>query len=168
MPVRAYRYVGPDEVRRSVEGAEPGRAVYSAYDVHDWVARSDEPVDQDGSLAATFVVTPDGVLRLAPRRTEHVACAAGGEVLTAGELFLLDGAVVEATNQSTGYCPEPESWDALENALKRLGVPHPDSFTSAFVFRRCEECRALNVVKEAWFVCDVCGSDLPLVWNCDS
>jgi hypothetical protein len=32
----------------------------------------------------TFVVTLDGYLRLAPRRSEHVDCAAGQDVLAAG------------------------------------------------------------------------------------
>jgi hypothetical protein len=57
----------------------------------------------------TFVVAPDGLPRLAPRRSEHVALAAGRDVLATGEMMFIheSGArrVLEATNQSTGYCP---------------------------------------------------------------
>jgi hypothetical protein len=50
-------------------------------------------------------------------------------------------------------------------ALGRLGVPHPGRFTTAVVFRRCETCGERNVVKDGWFVCGVCGSELPPQWN---
>jgi hypothetical protein len=33
------------------------------------------------------------------------------------------------------------------------------------VFRRCPRCAELNVVKEEFFVCVFCESDLPAVWN---
>ncbi|MDP1920732.1 MAG: hypothetical protein Q8L14_31105 [Myxococcales bacterium] len=36
---------------------------------------------------ATFVVSLSNVVLVAPRRSEHVACAGGLEVLAAGELF---------------------------------------------------------------------------------
>lgn len=115
------------------------------------------------------MIDPAGCLRLADRRSEHVACAGGGYVLSAGELFLRrDGEadeVIEASNQSTGYCPEPESWPAVAAALDRLGVVHPGRFTTAVTFRRCERCAQRNLVKDGWFVCGVCGADLPAAWN---
>jgi hypothetical protein len=73
--------------------------------------------------------------------------------------------LAEATNQSTGFCPEPESWPAVAAALDRIGIPHPGRFTQEVVFRRCPACGQRNIVKEAWFACDVCGANLPLVWN---
>jgi hypothetical protein len=33
------------------------------------------------------------------------------------------------------------------------------------MFRRCEKCGERNVVKEGWFVCGVCRTDLPAKWN---
>ena len=72
------------------------------------------------------------------------------------------------TNQSTGYCPEPESWIAVEIALKHIGVKFPDGFTTEFLFRRCESCGQINIVKENWFVCSVCDAELPPQWNFDS
>jgi hypothetical protein len=119
----------------------------------------------------TFVVGPDGLLRLAPRRSEHAACAGGGDVLDAGEIgFRRTGhgwEVSEVSNQSTGYCPDPDSWPAVAAALDRAGVVRPDGFTHALVFRRCERCRENNVVREGVFVCVFCDAGLPHVWNVD-
>jgi len=88
-------------------------------------------------------------------------------VLAPGELFVCGAEVVEITNQSTAYCPEPSSWRAVARVLDRIGVVHPGGFTPAFEFRRCAQCWTLNVVKDEWFVCDVCAADLPSGWNCD-
>jgi hypothetical protein len=75
----------------------------------------------------TFVVSLDGQLRLAPRRSEHVDCAAGQPVLAAGEvLFSQDWAgwsVIEISNQSAGYCPDPDSWPGQDAGPPRPGAP---------------------------------------------
>ena len=42
----------------------------------------------------TFVIGVDGVLRVADRRSEHVACAGGGDVLSAGELTAIRAAAL--------------------------------------------------------------------------
>jgi hypothetical protein len=73
--------------------------------------------------------------------------------------------VEEISNQSTGFCPEPESWPVVAAALDTLGVRHPGRFTLAVVFRRCPACGERNVVKDGWFACGVCGADLPAEWN---
>src|SRR5258706_11327733 len=61
----------------------------------------------------TFVVALDGLLRLAPRRSEHVTLAGGRDVLAAGEITFVSAEkgwrVAEGTNQSTGYCPDPDN-----------------------------------------------------------
>ena len=31
--------------------------------------------------------------------------------------------------------------------------------------RHCEGCGERNVVRDGWFVCGVCGADLPAEWN---
>ncbi len=120
-------------------------------------------------IAATFVVDDQCMLLVADRRSEHVACAGGRPVLSAGEMFfrLANSGVevVEVTNQSTGFCPEPESWPAAAFALERADLPHPAGFTQAFVFRRCPVCKERNVVKDGWFFCSLCGTDLPADWN---
>ncbi len=117
----------------------------------------------------TFIIDVEGWLWIADRHSEHYACAAGGDVLSAGEMTfeLQTGTIsaVEITNQSLGYCPEPESWPSVENALNRAGISHPGGFTTAFIFRRCESCGAKNLVKDDWYCCALCGSELPRHWN---
>ncbi len=66
---------------------------------------------------------------------------------------------------STGYCPEPESWPAVAAALDKAGIRHPNKFTRAFLFRRCENCKQTNIVKEDNFTCAVCGTELNKEWN---
>ena len=155
--VRLYDYVGPREVLQAVRSQPPGRAVTCG----DEITHADEPF--------TFVVDATGVLRLAARRSEHVACAGGRPVLSAGEITFEHGragwAVTAVTNQSTGYCPEPESWPAVARVLDRLGVPHPGCFTSEFTFRRCPGCGERNVVREDDFTCAICDAELPAQWN---
>ena len=91
-------------------------------------------------------------------------------MLSAGEIELaLERApfVVGVSNQSTGYCPEPESWSAVAAALDRAGIAHPGSFTEAIVFRKCTRCQQRNVVKDDDFTCAMCGAALPRTWNFD-
>ncbi|MFD7462481.1 MULTISPECIES: hypothetical protein [unclassified Streptomyces] len=165
-PGRRYGYVGPPHLLRTVRPGTAGHAVHAAADLDACAA------ERGGAELAepfTFVVTPDGLLRLAPRRSEHVACAGGGDVLAAGEIAFRRVAgrwtVTEVSNQSTGYCPDPGSWPAVAAALDRAGVGRPGRFTHELVFRRCPECRELNVVRENQFVCVFCDGDLPPLWN---
>jgi hypothetical protein len=117
----------------------------------------------------TFVIDLEGILRLAPRRSEHVACAGGRPVLSAGEITLEQGPdgweVTSVTNQSTGYCPEGSSWPAVSRALDRIGVPHPGRFTDEFTFRRCPRCGERNLVRDGDFTCALCDAGLPASWN---
>jgi hypothetical protein len=147
----AYRYVGPDEIRR--------RALHSA--AAD-IARADDVAAWMVAEPVTFVVT----LRVAPRRSEHVACARGEDVLAAGEMSFGPGPVVEAvSNQSTGYCPDPDSWPAVAAALDKAGISRPENFTDPVVFRRCPACGERNLVRDADFTCAPCGGSLPDRWN---
>jgi hypothetical protein len=75
-----YPYVGPEAIREQARGAPAGVEIRSPAELTAWIARN-QPAIEEG---ATFVVLPSGVLRLAPRRSEHVACAGGQAVLTAG------------------------------------------------------------------------------------
>jgi hypothetical protein len=108
---------------------------------------------------------------VAPRRSEHVACAGGEPVLSAGEIsFARDGKrwmVNEVSNQSTGYCPDVTSWPAVAAALERAGLDHPGRFTHAVLFRRCPHCRENNIVRDNDFICVFCGTALPETWNVD-
>ncbi|MDF5756270.1 hypothetical protein [Spongiactinospora sp. TRM90649] len=113
----------------------------------------------------TFVIDLHGVLRLAPRRSEHVACAGGDPVLSAGEItFSHEGgrwSVREIGNQSTGYCPAVTSWPAVAIALDHAGIPHPGAFTHPITFRHCPRCASSSIVKDDHFVCPTCDTPLP-------
>ncbi|MFI6741188.1 hypothetical protein ACIBI9_50415 [Nonomuraea sp. NPDC050451] len=165
---RSYRYVGPADVKAAVRSGSEGRPIRSGTDFAGWVA---ERSAAELAEPCTFVVGTDGVLRLAPRRSEHVACAAGGPVLSAGEIGFSreDGCWVvgEVSNHSTGYCPDTSSWPAVAQALDRAGLRYPTGFTNQVVFRRCPACRERNIVREDDFVCVFCGSELPALWNVD-
>jgi hypothetical protein len=162
---RRYRYVGPVELRDQLV-AVAAAAVDTAASLERWLAGRDcrelvEPF--------TFVVALDGLLKLASRGSEHIALAGGQDVLAAGEMtFALAETgwrVPEVTNQSTGYCPDPDSWPAVGMALDRIGVGHPGNFTDEVIFRRCLACGERNIVRDNDFTCALCNSALPTRWN---
>lgn len=137
--MRLHRYIGPDAIRARPRG-EPGTCIRSQADLAQWLGAHADALAE----GATFVVDPDGVLRLAPRRSEHLDCASGGAVF-----------------------PDPECWPAVAAALAAAAIPAPSSFSHAFRFRRCAACMQINVVKEDWFVCASCDAELPRSWNFD-
>jgi hypothetical protein len=95
----SYRYVGPAVL---AEHARPGLGVItvtSARVLARWLAA--RPADELGE-PFTFVVSLDGQLRLAARRSEHVDCAAGRRCWPPVRCFSRDGAgwsVIEISNQ---------------------------------------------------------------------
>jgi hypothetical protein len=162
---RRYRYIGPTELRDQVAAVD-AVAVDALASLDGWLAGRDR---RELIEPLTFVVALDGVLRLAPRRSEHVALAGGRDVLAAGEIrFAPDETgwrVAEVTNQSTGYCPDPDSWPAVGRGLDRAGVRHPGNFTEEVIFRRCPTCGERNIVRDDDFTCALCNSALPVQWN---
>lgn len=166
---RLYDYVGPTEIKEAVAEYPAGISILSVDDLLTWLEQQDEW--SDDSITVTFIVSPEGTLRIAPRRSEHVACAQGGPVLAAGELtFRLKPRleVVGATNQSTGYCPEPECWEATRSTITALGILCPAELTYAYTFRLCVQCGERNLIKDDWFECSSCGQELPHEWNFDA
>ncbi|WP_371795207.1 hypothetical protein [Streptomyces sp. NBC_01718] len=165
---RSYRYVGPIELKAAVRPGDGGRRINSTADFGGWIV---EQPAAELTEPFTFVVGIDGVLRLAPRRSEHVACAGGDMVLSAGEISFMPEAdrwaVSEVSNQSTGYCPDVSSWEEVARALDAVELGRPSGFTHEVVFRRCPDCQEHNIVREDDFVCVFCGSDLPAAWNVD-
>ena len=126
-------------------------------------------VDPDRMLDGVADVVVGDELRIAPRRSEHVACAGGADVTAARELFCDPSGVriAEASNLSTGFCPEPACWEALAAALDRAGIARPPQLTHAFEFRRCTACLERNVIKDGDFTCAICDEPLPAAWNFD-
>jgi hypothetical protein len=166
---RIYSYVGPEEIQHASIGMPRGAFIFDLATLTAWL---DGETCED-HLTATFTVDTNLQLQLADRHSEHVACAAGGPVTGAGEITFAredergEWYVIEITNQSTGFCPEPSCWDAVTKALDMIGVHHPDYFTRAYDFRRCEQCGELALIKEQWFECVHCGVDLPREYNLD-
>lgn len=166
---RQYKYVGSESLKALL--TRPSRRVCIRHpnDVVKWVETTNEAIDNTGMVVVTFIVDANQQLWINERRSEHVVCAAGQNVFSAGEMtFGLRGdqvEVVEVTNQSTGYCPEPESWSVVASVLEQIGITYPPDFTTAYIFRRCDKCGTTNIVKDMWFECAVCGTTLSQVWN---
>ncbi len=165
---KIYRYVGPPDILHF--DTLPERFLITAPpDVSRWIRETHQERGGDGGFIATFVINTMGELWIADRHSEHVHCARNGDVLSAGEItFALEKgtvSVLAVTNQSTGFCPEPVSWTAVQTALDAIGFDAPDDFTTPFDFRRCPTCGAVNIVKEGHLVCNVCENDLPALWN---
>ncbi len=165
--IRRYKYVGPHEIQAQVASGPKGHTIACIGDLFDWMRSTN--IGHSGELTVTFIINLNGDLCVADWRSEHVACAGGKNVLAAGEMtfeYDRESIRIEAvTNQSTGYCPEPESWTAVETALNQIGIVHPGKYTTAMIFRRCESCGQKNLVKDEWFYCLVCNGELPLSWN---
>jgi len=146
----------------------PGTTLLTYAALETWLESRGLP--QDAACVATFIVNLDGVMAVADRHSEHVACAGFQPVLAAGEVTFVapkrGTAFVEAvSNQSTGYCPDPDCWPAVSTALQKMALTPPPTFTDAYTFRRCPSCDQRNLVKDDWWVCGVCDADLPRSWN---
>lgn len=169
---KTYRYVGPKKIADRVLTAAAGIRVESPKDVLQWIRQTGQELNAAGDVTATFVIDEAGWLPIADRRSEHVACSGGQPVRSAGEMTFTvtprDVRVPWVTNQSTGYCPEPESWPAAREALERAGYAAPDGFSQEILFRRCPQCGSINIVKDQIFACGVCSTALPEDWNMDS
>lgn len=167
--MKLYIYVGPAEIGARASANSGGSIIETRADLEAWLGSFRLP-HIPAEFTATFVIDSTGKLRLADRRSEHVVCAGGLPVCAAGEMTFdtADLAVVEVTNQSTGYCPEPASWPAVAAALDRIGIEHPKQFTKSLIFRRCPKCGETNIVKDNWFKCAVCYAGLPEAWNYSS
>lgn len=168
---KLYSYVGSKEIKNSVVNYPIGIRIRSKKDIEHWIDNSDQEFDNSGFIICTFVIDSEGYLRIADRHSEHVACSDGKPVQSAGEIFIImnknECEIVEISNQSTGFCPEPESWFSVNHALNKIGIDHPGEFTVNFIFRRCGKCNLLNVVKDNLFICADCNEKLPQNWNCN-
>jgi hypothetical protein len=169
---REYFYVGPKTVRESLPTVSMRTHITSLDEVKQWIRDSEQILGRDRDVTATFIIDIHNQMWIADRHSEHVLCAAGQNMLSAGEItFTINPTsieVAEITNQSTGYCPEPESWIAVEMALAAIGLDHPSQFTTAYLFRRCDVCGTTNIIKDDWFECAVCQSPLSPDWNYDN
>ena len=166
---RIYHYVGSHDPQKVISQPSDRAQILQPDDVLWWIEETQQEVEDDGSVITSFIVDTIGQLWIADRRSEHVVCAAGQPVLAAGEITFgiekQDVWVSEVSNQSTGYCPEPEAWPAVAAVLDEIGFEYPDDFTSIYIFRRCDQCESTNIVKDDFFVCGVCDTELSPDWN---
>lgn len=163
---RTYGYVGPLEILKQSQSQSAGTTIADRSQLISWINANRELGNSLETVTATFVISLEGYLKLSPRRSEHIACAGGKPVLSAGEVTISSsGEILEVSNYSTGFCPEPSSWDACASAFQRISVPTPGNFTQVVVFRKCPNCLQRNIVKDDWYFCDVCGTELPRNWN---
>ena len=167
--IRFYHYKGSQAIAHAVARSPVGYPIRSGTDLERWIHQTGQQTNRRGLVEATFVIDQEGKLCLADRHSEHVACAGGKVVRSAGEMFFArskDGwEVRDVSNQSMGYSPEPTSWPEVAAALDEIPLSHPGSFTQMYLFRRCPGCQQLNLIKEEVFVCALCGSELPQEWN---
>ncbi len=165
-----YHYVGPRGIAERSGFTVRGIPIASPEDVVRWITSTTAAPYASSEVTVTFVVNEEGTLLIADRHSEHVACAGNRPVRSAGEMCLeLHGERVTVTrisNQSTGYCPEPESWADVVAALRAGGLEPTEGFDPLCEFRRCLKCAALNLVKCGVFECCVCEAELSKEYNC--
>jgi len=147
-----YKYVGPKNLLENIKIREEGFLINSGLDIENWILHSNQKVNDNQEIIATFIIDEELNLRISDRHSEHVVCAAGKDVLSAGEItFRIVNKQVKniskVSNQSTGYCPEPSSWSYVSKALEKLNIDYPDYFTEAFIFRICKNCHNINIDK---------------------
>lgn len=169
--MKLYSYIGPPEIAQRAKQAPGGTLIATSDALQAWLATI-KPEGPDAShLVATFVIDAAGNLRLAHRRSEHVACAVGEPVRAAGEMtFACDRGKIELTavsNHSTGYVPEPCSLAAVTQTIAALGLNVPPQFTPELTFRRCTRCDSIQIVKDDEWNCLLCRDELPRDWNFD-
>ena len=164
-----YHYVGSKGIAARAGQTVRGTPIASPQDLLRWLTSTADDPRTSIEVIVTFVVSAEGTLLVADRHSEHVACAGGRPVRAAGELcFAPEGGratVTRVSNQSTGYCPEPESWADVAAALRAAGFEPPAGFDPRCEFRRCLKCGSLNLVKCGVFECGVCEAELPREYN---
>ena len=100
---KTYRYVGPPEILARNRSAPKGMHIRCADELRAWIkATGQRP---DSQIVTTFAIDANGSLLIADRRSEHVACAGGETVLSAGEVDYLAHEQVLLRSQGTNVLP---------------------------------------------------------------
>ncbi len=156
---RTYNYVVSRRIAEQAEAPISRLAPATPDDIRSWSL-----APNNGNLELTFVVDPRGQLWLSidtasmsPARADspYSLLASCVPRVTPQQV-----AVVSVSNQSTGYCPEPDCWPAVRDALRNAGLESPNEFTHAFDFRRCVSCSGINILKDGMPDCPSCGTEL--------
>jgi hypothetical protein len=160
-----YKYVGSQEILKQVSIEKTGKLILSQKDITNWIHDTNQKFNAESEIIATFTIDLHNQLRINDRRSEHVVCANGGAVLSAGEItFKKDKfgeiSISQITNQSTGYCPSAKSWEFVQQALLKINIDFPDFFTTVFIFCICENCGNINIIKDNFYYCLNCENKL--------
>lgn len=170
--VATYNYIGPEDLLELITDDVDNTCLKQPSDVLKWIKITGQELDSNKSITATYIVDSDKLMWIGDRHMEHVVCAKGNSILAAGEItFTINQKeiyVSSITNQSTGFCPKPECWKQVTISLNKAKIEHPDNFTIAFEFRRCDSCNTLNLIKDNFYYCSVCDSELPKKWNIEN
>jgi hypothetical protein len=101
--MKQYKYIGPKELLKLVSNTKRGKVISEANDVISWIKERNQELNAMNQVIATFIIDMDNRLLVADRHSEHVACAGGENILSAGEMtFELNGnnvEIVHVTNQ---------------------------------------------------------------------
>ncbi len=124
-----YHFLGEPERRRAAEG-KAGQPIRGQADLRAIAPILREDRSWSFEKPQTYVVSEEGVFVLGGQLNEHVDTAGGRPVLAAGEAVLEEQAdgtwlIAALNNRSYGYMPGPESWAAVERALRATGVAYP-------------------------------------------
>jgi hypothetical protein len=160
-----YHYIGAKEILKQVDITKIGKIISSQSDVKNWIIETNQTCNVNNEIIATFVIDLCENLRINDRRSEHIVCANGENILSAGEItFQIKHnqiiSISQITNLSTGYCPSIKSWYFVEKALSKITIEFPPFFTTKFIFRICENCGDINLIKDSFFVCINCEKEL--------
>lgn len=161
-----YNYIGPKSILKRVQAVYKGSVIKTTDDIVDWLKANNEKIKIEDITICTFVIDLDNQLLIVNRHSEHVQCAFGKDVLSAGEIgFIIEKEnrirIDSITNQSTGYCPAASSWIEVKKALQKIeGLSIPNGFEPTFVFSYCLTCQTRQIVKEAFYYCPLCEGEL--------
>lgn len=161
-----YEYIGPKEILEIIEEKYQGRVIETSEEIFDWIIENHSKPKKDDIIICTFIINLENKLVIADRHSEHVQCANGKNVRSAGEIgFQVDNQkrinVFSITNQSTGYCPSAKSWTEVDKALKKIScLTFPNGFEPEFVFSYCPNCKTRQIVREDFYFCPTCEGGL--------
>lgn len=127
-----YHFLG-EPARRLAAAGRSGHPIRGQADLQSLAPVLREDRTWSFEKPQTYVVSEEGAFVLGGQINEHVDAASGRPVLAAGEAVLAEQpggvwVITALNNRSYGYMPGPESWAAVDRALRATGISYPDGF----------------------------------------
>lgn len=161
-----YEYIGPKEILNSIKPELQGTKIESSKEIVNWLKLNNKITKAENFTVCTFIIDLKGHLLISDRHSEHVQCAFGENVLSAGEIgFKVESQervkVESLTNLSTGYCPPPKSWSEVYKTLIQIeGLIIPKKFEPSYIFSYCSQCKQRQIIKDDFYYCPICEKEL--------